>query len=164
MPNVQKAFKAPGIWLVNTDTLFSCPSPANAEEPKKIVSVENIKMITSKRKRLSAGECLQLLVIRRGHVNTTNGLPLYHTDVDKAIAELEEGLRRKAEKKSRKEAELDEKFQVQREMCREERLVFQRWAMLRRDRLYGDEPLMPLFLKVRTAAAKCLIGKRSRDD
>lgn len=114
--------------------------------------------MTRKWVRSSLEECLQPLFIRLEDVNTTQGLRLHGEDAEKAIPEIDEDLRRKTEENLRKEAKAEEKYQAKRKVRCKERLVFEKWAMLRRERLYVDEPVMPCLPQVMTAAANVELG------
>lgn len=153
--NIENAFKSPGLFPVDPSKLLGTPRPKNAAEADIMMSPDQLMtLLEAKRTRLKAGDCLQPVVLKRGHINSENGILVSADESYKLVKEAEEEAQRKKEQEEAEEQLRLEKVESVRVFRRTERHRFEKWALRNRVKRYGVPNVLPRALKVRAAAAK----------
>ena len=104
--NILSSFRKSGLWPFDGSALLGVPHPATASEPDAMITVDQLSaMLYAKRAQAREGNCLQPIEIRRGFLNTTQGLVVSQEEAMRSIAEKESPERGKNAQKASKEAE-----------------------------------------------------------
>lgn len=163
--NIRSAFRKAGVYPVNGDLLLGSARPVSAQQADTVLNAEALlTLLEEKRDRIRKGECLQSVVLRRGYLDTSQGLLMSRPDCVKAIETKETEERLKFASKAAQDARDRVKIERERAVKRAERARFERWALDRRVRAYKDPDVLPRPFKVRAAIAKESKRARSVDD
>lgn len=94
--NIQNAFKVASLFPVHTCKFLNTAWPKNAEEADVMISADHLMdLLHAKWERLKAGDCLQPVLLKLGHIKCGNGILVTADYSFLLIKEAEEESQRK---------------------------------------------------------------------
>lgn len=155
LTNVVRSFSVSGMFPVCAEKLIGTPRTQSRDLHSIMSGVKEMEnLITAKRERLRQGHDIQPVVLRRGFVDTTQGMVLTREEAMKLVEKNEDLYRRKKQAAHAKEAMREQALEGQRLERRLARQKFESWALQRCVHLYGDAKYMLHPLRVHVALAK----------
>ena len=152
---IRKSFAKTGIYPFDSAKLIGVHRPLNETCESVAVSLQEMELLLEeKRERRREGSTIAPVVMRKGYLDTKQGLVLTSNEALRLIRRKEEDDARKMERKYNKMVSDNAKFVLEARRRRQDRRKLDHSRAKRHSALYNEEFVLPRSIKERRAAAR----------